>query len=112
MFLRQHLGHLGDGGCAYVLGDLLAGLQWHVYVADDDVAATLAVKPTLNFEVCMTELGEAAAQQFFRNDKFVSAERTTTDTGIRQLLPQASNAGCCSGCVVSGLCVSVLHGSQ
>lgn len=27
-------GHLGNGGSAYVLGDMFNGLQWHVYVAD------------------------------------------------------------------------------
>jgi hypothetical protein len=33
-FLRSHFGHLGNGGSAYVLGDMFNGLQWHVYVVD------------------------------------------------------------------------------
>ena len=31
--LGQHIGHLGNGGSAYQLGDSLYGLQWHVFVA-------------------------------------------------------------------------------
>jgi hypothetical protein len=34
---------LGVPGAAYVLGDMLSGLQWHVYVADADGAAYTAV---------------------------------------------------------------------
>lgn len=30
--LRKHVGHLGNGGSAYQLGDSLYGLQWHVFV--------------------------------------------------------------------------------
>ena len=37
--LRTHFGHLGGGGAAYVLGDALSGLQWHVFVADESAAA-------------------------------------------------------------------------
>jgi len=33
---------LGAPGAAYVLGDMLSGLQWHVYVADADGAAYMA----------------------------------------------------------------------
>jgi hypothetical protein len=35
----------------------------------------------------MTDLGKEAAHQFFRNDKFVSADHTTTSSGIRGLVP-------------------------
>ena len=58
--LRRHFGHLaassggvgdkesgkggtgGGGGGAYVLGDALSGLQWHVFVADASAAAAAA----------------------------------------------------------------------
>mmetsp|Transcript_26577 Transcript_26577/g.65160 ORF Transcript_26577/g.65160 Transcript_26577/m.65160 type:complete len:492 (-) Transcript_26577:174-1649(-) len=36
-FLEAHFGHLGpDGGNAFVLGSKLRGVQWHVYIADDN----------------------------------------------------------------------------
>lgn len=74
-----------------MLGDKFNGLQWHVYVADADGIQYGGRQPCLNFEVCMTDLHPEAAQQFFRTEKFVSAERTTTDTGIRALVPQVGN---------------------
>ena len=40
--LGAHFGHLGGGGGAYVLGDALSGLQWHVFVADAGGAAAVA----------------------------------------------------------------------
>mmetsp|Transcript_45616 Transcript_45616/g.116704 ORF Transcript_45616/g.116704 Transcript_45616/m.116704 type:complete len:835 (-) Transcript_45616:303-2807(-) len=86
-FLDQHFGHLGlEGGRALVLGDPLRGLQWHVYLAGADVPAT---RPTQTLEVCMTGLDRAKAAQFFRDDKFVSVEDTTRDSGIRALAPYA-----------------------
>lgn len=90
-FLRQYFGHLGTGGSAYTLGDKFHGLQWHVYVADAEGTQYTAPgrRPTFNLEVIMTELDPAAAQQFFRTDKFVSAARTTLDSGIAGLVPGA-----------------------
>ena len=41
--LRTHFGHLGGGGAAYVLGDALSGLQWHVFIADESAAAAATV---------------------------------------------------------------------
>lgn len=87
VFLRKHFGHIGNGGSAYVLGDKFQGLQWHVYVVDGEPSSRK--KPTYSLEVCMTELDRAAAQQFFRTDSFVSAEHTTTETGIRFLRPES-----------------------
>jgi hypothetical protein len=71
-FLRQHFGHLGNGGSAYVLGDMFNGLQWHVYVADANGAVYAdelhpLAKPTHKLEVCMTDLGKQAARAFFRD---------------------------------------------
>ena len=73
------------------------GLQWHVFVVDalgavyDDHLShyphLCPVKPTHKLEVCMTDLGKEAAHQFFRNEDFVSAEHTTTTSGIRALVP-------------------------
>lgn len=76
---------IGSAGKAYVLGDPYEGLQWHKYVAGRSVAE----QPTYNLEICMTELGEEQAKQFFRNEAFISAERTTMDTGILALKPRA-----------------------
>lgn len=75
------------------------GLQWHVYVVDalgavyEDVVSPhphlCPIKPTHKLEVCMTDLGKAAAQRFFRDEGFVSAAHTTTTSGIRALIPGA-----------------------
>lgn len=89
-FLDEHFGSISpNGSTAFVLGEPFQGLQWHVYLADDMRALEPAYKPTYNFEVCMTELGAEAAQQFFRSEKFVSSEQTTKDTGIIALKPAA-----------------------
>jgi ornithine decarboxylase len=162
-FLRTHFGHLGNGGSAYVLGDMFNGLQWHVYVADahgaDAAYCPPSGRPFHKFEVCarararwqasaggapllacrpggralplpplscasphpwlpsgpglpcappplmprppphthipprqvcMTDLCREAARAFYRdNPKFVSAKRTTAETGIRDLVPGA-----------------------
>lgn len=90
-FLDQFFGHMDAGDRqSYVLGEQFHGLQWHVYIAGrhaiDDPADH---KATFNMELCMTELGEQAAKQFFRTDKFVSAAQTTKDTGIIYLKPGA-----------------------
>jgi len=90
-FLRSQFGHLGAGGCAYVMGDRLAGgPQWHVFVADAEGAAYGGRKPTLSLEVVMTRLAPDAAAQFVRGPAFVSAEATTSETGIRRLVPGAA----------------------
>uniref|UniRef100_A0A7S3RAB7 adenosylmethionine decarboxylase n=1 Tax=Dunaliella tertiolecta TaxID=3047 RepID=A0A7S3RAB7_DUNTE len=88
-FLDKHLaGHLDVASRqARVIGSPYEGLQWHVYVATSP--RDVPLRPTFNVEVCMTELGEEAAQQFFRTEKFVSAADTTRDTGIVHLKPGA-----------------------
>jgi hypothetical protein len=58
-FLEAHLGHLGGGGNAYVLGDALHGLRWHVYVASDGgwlAAVRRNAAADHSIEVCMTNL--------------------------------------------------------
>lgn len=85
--MEQYFGALGTGGNAYVLGEPCQGLQWHVYLADDMAPLPSSFKPTYNLEVCMTDLGETAAAQFFRNEHFISADRTTADSGISALKP-------------------------
>lgn len=85
-FLDTHLsGPIGSIGKAYVLGDPYEGLQWHKYV----VGLPVAAKATYNLEICMTELDEECARQFFRTEAFVSAAQTTKDTGILALKPNA-----------------------
>jgi len=76
---------LNRSGRAYVLGQPHQGLQWHVYVA----GVPRSDRPTFNLEICMTELGEEAALQFVRTEKFVSAEQTTRDSGILGIKPAA-----------------------
>ncbi|KAG1676546.1 hypothetical protein FOA52_000089 [Chlamydomonas sp. UWO 241] len=82
----QFCGPIGAPGKAHVLGDPDEGLQWHKYVAG---RVDGAPAPTFNLEICMTDLGEAAARQFFRTEDFVSASATTRDTGILGLKPRA-----------------------
>jgi len=86
-FLDKELaGHLDvPSRLARIIGSPFDGLQWHVYVASS--AHDAPARPTFNVEVCMTELGDVAAQQFFRTDKFESAAATTRDTGIVHLKP-------------------------
>lgn len=90
-YLKQHFGKLGHGGDAYVLGDASNGLQWHVYVADADhtIPRPQAAPAVYSLEVCMTELCPERALQFFRNDSFVSAQHTSTSSGIQSLVPNA-----------------------
>lgn len=96
--LRAHLGHIGNGGSAFVLGDKFHGLQWHLFVITEDTAALkpsavpqaatgAASMPLHTMEVCMTDLEPAAAQQFVRTESFVSSKHTTITTGIRALMP-------------------------
>ncbi len=90
-YLKQHFGTLGHGGDAYVLGDASNSLQWHVYVADADHMAPKpqAAPAVYSLEVCMTELCPEKALQFFRSDSFVSAQHTSTSSGIQSLVPNA-----------------------
>ena len=91
-YLKQHFGHLGHGGDAYILGDASNGLQWHVYVADADHTTpnqSQAGPATYSLEVCMTELCPQKALQFFRNSSFISAQHTSTASGIQGLVPNA-----------------------
>jgi S-adenosylmethionine decarboxylase proenzyme len=66
-FLRTHFGHLGNGGSAYVLGDMFNGLQWHVYVADahgaDAAYRPASGKPFHKFEVRAALKGPGARGQ-------------------------------------------------
>lgn len=61
-FLEAHVGHMGGGGNAYVLGDALHGLRWHIYVAAERSAdggwpaAYGNAAADHSIEVCMTEL--------------------------------------------------------
>lgn len=90
-YLKHHFCNLGHGGDAYVLGDASNGLQWHVYVADADHTAPRpqSAPATYSLEVCMTELCPEKALQFFRSDSFISAQHTSTSSGIQSLLPTA-----------------------
>lgn len=74
-FLDEHFaGIIGAPGRAYVLGNPCEGLQWHKYVAG---RVDPSNEPTFNLEICMTELGETEARQFFRTQDFVCAAHTT-----------------------------------
>ncbi|KAK9821936.1 hypothetical protein WJX81_005453 [Elliptochloris bilobata] len=86
--LRASLGgNLGALGSAYVLGDALNGLQWHVFVADVGPRAGLpALAPVYTLEICMTHLCPTKAANFVRGPDFVSAAATTAASGIGALL--------------------------
>lgn len=88
-FLNQHLAKAFEGsvGKDYVLGTPFDGLEWHVYA--NGRPSAVALRPTYNLEICMTELDEGLAQQFFRTDAFVSAAQTTLSSGLGQLKPGA-----------------------
>ncbi len=91
---------MGGSRGAYVLGDALRGLQWHVFVADAagpaDPAGIAPQPPplppraaTYTLEVCMTGLCPVKAAQFVRGSGFVSSAAVTAASGIRALLPGA-----------------------
>ena len=82
--------NLGLAGECYVLGDNVNALQWHVYLASNPDKLYHERDVTRAFEVCMTELDESKARAFFRSKDFTTAEQTTSDTGIRSLLPSAA----------------------
>lgn len=87
-YLDKCLNGMLGSGVSSVLGEEVDGLQWHVYIAGNYSAVKNKV-PTMNYEICMTELGEEAAQQFFRNEKFVSTKQTTADSGIGAIKPNS-----------------------
>ncbi len=112
-FLEQHFGALGDGGNAFVLGSKTKGVQWHVYLADDNSGAFVdgnstegsecstgfethsapaaranLPDPTVSLEVCMTDLNREHSKHFFRDDTYESCQKTTDDCGITDLFPQ------------------------
>lgn len=88
--LYNHL----DATSAYVLGDALGGLQWHVFVAgmkEEKNAGALkensAVCGTRTLEICMTGLAPEKASQFVRGESFVSSQMTTMSSGISSIVP-------------------------
>ncbi|GMH41891.1 hypothetical protein BSKO_09801 [Bryopsis sp. KO-2023] len=83
--LKSHCGALAKDSSAYVLGDHCSGLQWHVF----EVGVPDKPRSDVSLEMCMTGLSRASAEKFFRNDSFVSAQRTTEESGIADLLPRA-----------------------
>ncbi|KAL6769050.1 DCA1 [Auxenochlorella protothecoides x Auxenochlorella symbiontica] len=79
---------------AYVLGDALAGLQWHVFAAGVARGAAAVAQappppPLHTLELCMTGLCPRKAANFFRTEAFVDSRRVTCDSGIQDLLPKA-----------------------
>ena len=78
---------------AYVLGDGLNGLQWHVFVAGVEAAHATRDPPLYTLEVCMTGLDPGKATQFFRGTAYVSAQHTTRASGIQALVPGAGGRG-------------------
>ena len=83
--------HHMDVTSAYVLGDALNGLQWHVFVAGGMPRqmsnAYQPNKTTKTLEIAMTGLSQEKARQFFRNDSFVSSQMTTMTSGISSIVP-------------------------
>ncbi len=115
---------MGGSRGAYVLGDALRGLQWHVFVADaagPSDSAALATRPplprraaTYTLEVCMTGLCPVKAAQFVRGSGFVSSAAVTAASGIRALLPGADIDDYVfdpCGYSMNGMEVSLLWGS-
>ena len=64
-FLETYLGSLGGGGNAYVLGDSLHGLRWHVYVAAEHSRTITrhSAAADHSIEVCMTSLCPVKVRQ-------------------------------------------------
>ena len=62
-FLEEHFGAMAPGGGnAFVLGSKLRGVQWHVYVADDDSANKVApAAPSSEGSECSTQEAEESA---------------------------------------------------
>lgn len=87
-YLQRYFGSFTGGAGAYVMGDALNGLQWHVYVAGNGVSP-MTVKPCYTLEVCMTGLCSNKARQFFRTHHDVPAARVTAESGIGGIVPGA-----------------------
>lgn len=87
--LQRYFAGFKGGPSAFVMGDCLSGLQWHVYCADAEGVAPATRTPTYSLEVVMTQLARSAARSFYRSDDFVSAAHTTKTSGIRDLFPKA-----------------------
>ena len=73
-----------DVSSAYVLGDALGGLQWHVFVAGKK---SVSVDPVKTLEVCMIGLAEEKCAQFFRDDTFISSQYISAKSGITSVVP-------------------------
>lgn len=86
--------HLGVG-CAHVLGDGRAGLQWHVWLAQRANASTVCpanfLAPRATLEVCMTALAPSRAAIFCKDSPGGSStsKACTLKSGIRALLPRS-----------------------
>jgi len=94
--LRERLGALGALGSAYVLGDALNGLQWHVFVADAGAAAGAPPPPVYTLEICMTHLCPAKV-------RVVAAGRgSPTACAAAALHACTGSAPCCSGSLLLG----------
>ena len=76
--------HFLGKSSAYVLGDALGGLQWHVFVAGQ---RSTKLNPVKTLEVCMTGLSTEKAAQFFRGEDFISSQFTTAKSGISSIVP-------------------------
>ena len=96
--LRRAFKPMGGACSAYVLGDSLGGLQWHVFVADSAAGTTcaaaraipsIASRPVYTLEVCMTGLCPVKAAQFARDERYICSAAVTAASGIRALLPGA-----------------------
>lgn len=79
---------MGGISGAYVLGDLLSGLQWHVFVMHGAQAAEWH-KPAYTLEVCMTGLARKKVSHFVRGATFTDSRAATAASGIQALLPHA-----------------------
>ena len=89
-----------DFGCtgnAYVMGDSIVGLRWHVFtIAKEKIlpsvqrlsasmnAAEAGLEPTV--EICMTGMKKEVARRFFRDDPkgFTDAKLLSKSLGIRE----------------------------
>ena len=87
--LQSHFGHLKGGRGAYILGDALNGMQWHVFVAEN--SACVPVAPTYTLEICMTELCTNKVEPF--------TPHCSTNARSRSFL---AAIGCLPGCMHAG----------
>lgn len=71
-----------DARSAYVLGDALHHLQWHVFSA----GVSLGETASKTLEIAMTGLDTVKASQFYKKNS-VSAAMTTMSSGISSIVP-------------------------